>query len=31
MKKQTLILGGTIEGLYSDTVFGNITEKGTSV
>lgn len=31
MKKQTLISGGTVEGLYSDTVIGNITEKGATV
>lgn len=31
MKKQTLISGGTVEGLYNDTVFGNRIEKGTSV
>lgn len=31
MKKQILILGGTIEGFYQDTVFGNVIEGGTSI
>jgi len=31
MKKEILISGGTIEGLYNDTVHGNKIEKGTTI